>query len=216
MTHPPVVYAKPVTNNEGGWYDISWKTGLDDKDNIGRSPDDRNGFVAERVSTQPKKTKVVIECKENLTTGEIICTQKIVVTWQEGNATNMDLLATENLSTSFTNSPNAFLGSDNPVGSIVLKSNGIAVAAKTVTYQQNGQEIIPTDTANLVSWLSAHNGQANEIMITLDNMKFEQHSGVNLVVAEVIDNGNVIAGGSTSWYYNGSMLNTAASADFGN
>ena len=128
------------------------------------------------------------------------CTIKIVVKNESGNFNDLAQIMNEDLALDFSNSPNALLNQQFNIGNITLKSNDLPIATKTASYQKAGQEIVAADSADIVNWLASHNGQADEIVLTISELQFQALIGANTMVVELTQNGNVIAGGSASEY----------------
>jgi len=128
------------------------------------------------------------------------CSVETVLQKSSGNYNNLAQIMNDSIALDFSNSPNALLEDQLNIGSITLKSNDLPIATKTSTYQKYGQTIIAANSNELVNWLASYNGQADEIVITVNQLKFETRPGANTVVMEITQNGNVVAGTSESMY----------------
>lgn len=83
---------------------------------------------------------------------------------------------------------------------LTLKNNHQFVAATSAQSQLSGDKIIPGDQASLSNWLSNYDGLADEIVLEIDGIDFNFENGSNTIVAEVVHDGNVLAGTTYSQY----------------
>ncbi len=156
-------------------------------------------FLLVSCGTISKPREAELKCKLN-SKGEWECTIEAV--WQKpsGKYNNLSMLMYYDFAIDFSRGSNELLEQQLNIGRITLKSNGVPIATKLTSYQKNGATISATNSIELINWLSAYDNQIDEISITIDKIKFNAHTGVNTIVAEFTQNGNVFAGASTSEY----------------
>ena len=142
---------------------------------------------------------VRIECKPDGPPKEQC---KIIVDWvfNGSNASNLASLINETFYIGFGSGnrmPWDLIGNST---TITLKHDNQLVAARTAESQLSGSNIVPVDQAALSNWLGNYDGLANKITLVIDDVYFTFGAGSNTVVAEVVHNGDVLAGSTYSDY----------------
>ena len=65
--------------------------------------------------------------------------------------------------------------------------------------------MVASNDIGIVNWAAQYDSVVDEFEITVHDVQVQTNTGPNLVVAEVVVGGSVVAGASDSWYGGGSI-----------